>query len=342
VSSGREYDHAAAEAAAIFDAALDPERGKRTISAAQIEADGGLTVDETRLVVLNFGLPAPKPQDPYFTAAEADVLVHFGRLREIWPPEIYLQLVRVYGQALAHIARTEVNLFRLHVEAKLRRVSDGPRYDAQQAVQQAFGELLPLADPMLLGVHRRRVEHEVTQAVVREAEIKTLEGVLPGAIEVTFLFCDLKDFSGYAEVNGDGAAVDLVERLAEVVTGELGPHGHVVKALGDGFMLSYPEPGEAVACCVRIIEQMRGGGSPGVHAGVHHGVVLYRQGDYFGGAVNLAARLLGLAGRDELLASEAVVRATTGRVDWESRGVQDIRGFSEPVGVYRLRAASRA
>ena len=340
--SGSEDDRAAAEAAAIFDAVLDPERGERTISPAQIEADGGLTVDETRLVVLNFGLSPPGPQEAYFTAAEADVLVHFGRLREIWPPEVYLQIVRVYGQALAHIARTEVNLFRLHVESKLRSVSGGPLDDAPQTVQQAFGELLPLADPMLLGVHRRRVEHEVTQAVVREAEIRTFEGVLPGAIEVTFLFCDLKDFSGYAEANGDGAAVDLVERLAVVVTGELGPHGHVVKALGDGFMLSYPEPGEAVACCVRIIEQMRGGGSPGVHAGVHHGVVLYRQGDYFGGAVNLAARLLGLAGRDELLASEAVVRATSARFDWESRGAQDIRGFSEPIAVYRLRSALRA
>ena len=342
MSSGSEDDRAAADAAAIFDSVLDPERGKRTISPVQIEADGGLTVDETRLVVLNFGLPAPDPQEAYFTAAEADVLVHFGRLREIWPPEVYLQIVRVYGQALAHIARTEVNLFRLHVERKLRSASAGPVDDAEQTVQKAFGELLPLADPMLLGVHRRRVEHEVTQAVVREAEIRTAEGVLPGAIEVTFLFCDLKDFSGYAEAKGDAAAVDLVERLAVVVTGELGQHGHVVKALGDGFMLSYPEPVEAVACCVRIIEQMRGGGSPGVHAGVHHGVVLYREGDYFGGAVNLAARLLGLAGRDELLASEAVVRATASRFDWESRGGQDIRGFSEPVGVYRLRSASLA
>jgi adenylate cyclase len=338
MSSGSADDRVAAEAAALFDAVLDPARGERTISPAQIEADGGLTVDETRLVVLNFGLPAPEPHQAYFTAAEADVLVRFGLLREIWPPELYLQIVRVYGQALAHIARTEVNLFRLYVEPNLRSASGGP-VRAREAVQQAFGELLPLADPMLLGVHRRRVEHEVAQAVVREAESRTPEGVLPGAIEVTFLFCDLKDFSGYAETHGDVAAVDLVKRLTVVVTGELGHHGHVVKALGDGFMLSYPEPGEAVSACVRIIEQMRGGGAPGVHAGVHHGVVLYREGDYFGSAVNLAARLLGLAGRDELLASEAIVRATAGRFDWESRGSQDIRGFGEPVCVYRLRSA---
>jgi adenylate cyclase len=341
MSSGSEDNLAAADAAAIFDPVLDPARGERTVSPAQIEAEGGLTVDETRLVVLNFGLPSPEPQEPYFTAAEAAVLVRFGSLREIWPPAVYLQIVRVYGQALAHIAQTEINLFRLYVEPNLRSASGGP-VRARQAVQEAFGELLPLADPMLLGVHRRRVEHELTQAAVSAAEIRTPEGMLPGAIQVTFVFCDLKDFTAYADTHGDGAAADLIERLAVVVTGELGHHGHVVKGLGDGFMLSYRDPGEAVAACARIVDQMRGGGAPGVHAGVHRGVVLYREGDYFGRAVNFAALLLGLAGRDEIFASEEVVRATADCFDWESRGTQDIRGFGAPVCVYRLRSTSPA
>lgn len=298
-------------------------------------------VEETRLVVLNFGLRAPDPEEPYFTAAEAHVLVRFGALREIWPAEVYLQIVRVYGQALAHIAQAEINAFRLYIEPRLRSAGGSPER-ARQAVQEAFGELLPLADPMLLGVHRRRLEHELTQAVVREAETRTRSGMLPGAIEVTLLFCDLKDFSAYADAHGDAAAADLIERLVVVVTGELGHHGHVVKSLGDGFMLSYPEPVEAVAACVRIIEQMRGGGAPGIHAGIHHGVALHREGDYFGGAVNLAARLLGLAGRDELFASDAVVRATAGRFAWDSRGSQTIRGFGEPISVCSLRSASPA
>jgi adenylate cyclase len=339
MSNGSDDSRALTEAAAIFDPVLEPARSERTVSPAQIEAEGGLTVDETRLVVLNLGLPAPDPQEPYFTAAEADALVRFGSLREIWPPAVYLQIARVYGQALAHIAQTEINLFRLYIEPNLRSVSGGSAR-AREAVQEAFGKLLPLADPILLGVHRRRVEHELTQVAVRAAEIRTQEGVLPGAIEVTFVFCDLKDFSAYADAHGDRAAADLIERLAVVITGVLGRHGHVVKALGDGFMLTYREPGEAVAACVRIIEQMRGAGAPGVHAGVHQGVVLYREGDYFGRAVNLAARLLGLAGRDEIFASEEVVRATAGRFDWESDGPQSIRGFGESVCVHRLRAAS--
>lgn len=321
---------------AIFDAVLDPARGERTVSPSEIEADGGLSVGETQLVALGFGLRAPAPDEPFFTAAEAAVLKRFGELREIWPPEVYLQIVRVYGQALAHIAQTEVHLFRLHVEPELRAASGG-MLGALGAVREAFGQLLPLADPMLLGVHRRRVEHELAQAAVREAELETPEGALPGAVEVTLVFCDLKDFTAYADAHGDAAALAVIERFATVVTSERGERGHLLKALGDGYMLSYPEPVDAVEACVRIIGRMRSADAPGVHASVHSGVALYREGDYFGQVVNLAARLLDLAGSDELVASEAVVRETQGRFDWEHRGSHRIRGVSEPVATYRLR-----
>jgi adenylate cyclase len=321
---------------AIFDAVLDPARGERTVSPSEIEADGGLRVGETQLVALGFGLRAPAPDEPFFTAAEAGVLKRFGELREIWPPEVYLQIVRVYGQALAHIAQTEIHLFRLHVEAELRAASGGT-LGALPAVREALGQLLPLADPMLLGVHRRHVEHELAQAAVREAERETPEGALPGAVEVTLVFCDLKDFTAYADAHGDAAALALIERFATVVTSERGERGTLLKALGDGYMLSYSDPVDAVEACVRIIGRMRSGDTPGVHASVHSGVALYREGDYFGQMVNLAARLLDLAGSDELVASEAVVRKTQGRFDWEHRGSHRIRGVSEPVPAYGLR-----
>lgn len=319
----------------IFDTVLGPARDERTVSPSEIEADGGLSVAETQIVALGFGLPAPGPDEPFFTAAEATVLKRFGELREIWPPEVYIQIVRVYGQALAHIAQTEIHLFRLHVEPRLRAANVGT-LGALLAVREAFGQLLPLADPMLLGVHRRSVEHELAQAAVREAELETPDGALPGAVHVALVFCDLKDFTAYADAQGDAAALTVIERFATVVTTERGERGHLLKALGDGYMLSYPEPVDAVEACVRIIERMRGGDAPAVHASVHSGIALYREGDYFGQMVNLAARLLTLAGSDELVASEAVVQATTGRFDWEHRGSRRVRGVSEPVATYRL------
>ncbi len=325
---------------AIFDPVLDPARGRRTVSASEIEAQGGLAAAETRLIALNFGLPAPEADEPYFTPEEAGALQRIGELREIWPPDVYLRVARVYGQALARIAEVEMDAFRHDVEPKLRAASGGS-LPALPAIHAAFSQLLPLADPLILGVHRRRIELETAQAAVREAERHSASGVLPGAVNVTLAFCDLKDFTAYAETRGDAVAVAAIEQFASAVADELGEHGSVVKALGDGYMLTFPTPGEAVGACLRIVERMHDEDSAlGVHASVHHGVALYRDGDYFGRTVNLAARLLGLAGRDEIVAGEAVVSATRGEFGWSPGGRHRLRGVSEPVEISRLRIAA--
>jgi adenylate cyclase len=75
---------------------------------------------------------------------------------------------------------------------------------------------------------------------------------------------------------------------------------------------------------------------PGVHASVHCGVAIARDGDYFGSAVNLAARLLAAAGRDELVATSPVVHATDTSFVWDQAGAVRIRGFAEPIEVFRL------
>jgi adenylate cyclase len=73
-----------------------------------------------------------------------------------------------------------------------------------------------------------------------------------------------------------------------------------------------------------------------VHASVHVGTATARDGDYFGGAVNLTARLLGAAGRDELVATRPVVERTADSQTCESLGQREIRGVSEALEVFRL------
>ena len=63
---------------------------------------------------------------------------------------------------------------------------------------------------------------------------------------------------------------------------EHGPEARLTKWLGDGFMLVYPEARPAVAAGVRIIDAMRPSDRPGVHASVHSGYAVPREGDYFG------------------------------------------------------------
>lgn len=133
---------------------------------------------------------------------------------------------------------------------------------------------------------------------------------LPGSVDVALLFCDLKDFTPYVDTEGDEAAVAAIDRFTDTVARERGESFRFMKSLGDGVMLSYGDAPEAVAAGARVIAGMRAEGMPRVHASVHNGVAITREGDYFGGAVNLAARLLVVAGPDELLATRPAVEAT--------------------------------
>ena len=320
---------------AIFDAVLDPERARRTVSPEEIERRGGLPVERMRLLMQTAGLSPPGAGEPAFTEEEASMFLEVERLREIWPPELALQMSRVAGRALARIAQTQVQLFRLHVEPKLRAESGGP-VAALPDVHSAFEQLFPLATPYLVALHRRLFERELTEIAVREAEARAGGHTLPGSAEVAILFCDLKDFTAFANREGEEAAVEVIEELARIVTEECRSDGRVVKGLGDGYMLAFSDVRPAVGCAWRIIERRRGERGPGVHASLHHGVAMAHDGDYFGTVVNVAARILAASRRDELLATSTVAEATNSEFEWQDAGANYVRGMRETVDLYRL------
>ena len=319
---------------AIFDMVLDPDRVSRTVSAREIEDRGGWPVPATLAMVSAFGFPSPEPDDPYFSAEEAEALIEAAARQEWWPMEVQMEVSRVWGQALARMAAAEVYNFRFETEPRVRGGKLTPA-EALATIQRALAELLPLADPLIVGIHRRWVDHELTQYAVRDAE-EYAPGAIPGTVDVCLLFCDLKDFTTFAERHGDEAAIAATSRFARVMVDERGEHGRVVKDLGDGAMLVYPEAAEAVAAWRRFRAAMADPGALALHGGMHQGVVVRREGDYFGGAVNLAARLLALAGSGELLATRAAVDRASRADTWMALGRHRLRGLRAEVEIYRL------
>jgi class 3 adenylate cyclase len=329
-----EYVERGDPAGALFDAVLLSGRRKRKVTAAAIEDRGGLRVEQIAALMEAFGLARPGSGDPAFTPEEAGALVELGELDELWPAEVRIQVARAYGAMIAGIARAELQAFQAYTEPHVRE-QEGDAAAQLRTIQAAFRRLLPLADPLILGVHRRWIEHELAQRAVSAAEQEAGAATLPGAVAVTFLFCDLKDFTAYAEVSGDEAAIRAIDRFFEVVARERGS-GEIVKSLGDGAMLVFLDPAEAVSAGLRMIGAMREGEQPGIHASVHRGTALARSGDYFGGSVNLAARLLALSERDELVATTEVVKACGAEFRWRHGGDYALRGVAHPVAVYRL------
>jgi adenylate cyclase len=110
-----------------------------------------------------------------------------------------------------------------------------------------------------------------------------------------------------------------------------------VKTIGDALMLRVPEPGPAIQLGLRIVRGVFGEhGAPAIRVGLHHGSAIERDGDYFGAAVNLAARISTLATGGEVLVSgqtAALVPDLEGVV-YESRGRQALRNVSEPIEIF--------
>jgi class 3 adenylate cyclase len=316
---------------AIFDALALRSAAARTVTPAQLESRGGPPLEEQARFMNGSGFPLPAPSEPTFTPSEAAAMEELWQRRDVWPFDLAVRVSRVYGRLLARIAHAEVQMWVSVVEPSLREHPD-PRTRALSGAD-SYEALMPLASEILVAVHQRWVEREMAQMAFRDQAFST---AVPGAIEVSLLFCDLKDFTAFADREGDDAAVELIDRFTDVVAREQGPEVRLTKLIGDGFMCAYPDPQPAVRAGARIIRAMQAPGRPVVHASVHHGLAIPHETDYFGATVNLAARLLGCAEGGELVCTRQVVDRCQD-LNWERGGTLEIRGLSEPVEVFKLK-----
>lgn len=157
--------------------------------------------------------------------------------------------------------------------------------------------------------------------------------------EHTFLFADLAGFTALTEAHGDLDAALLAAEFCQCVRDLLPEHeAEEVKSIGDAMMVRCGNPTRAVNLGLRIVDEV---GSrpqfPIVRVGMHSGTAIERGGDWFGGAVNLAARVSAAAGGNEVWLTEAT-RQAAGElegVELHHRGQQRFKNVSEPVSIYQ-------
>jgi adenylate cyclase len=163
------------------------------------------------------------------------------------------------------------------------------------------------------------------------------------SVSATFVFADIAGFTALTEAHGDEEAAALVADFCRAVGAELPAlGGSQVKTIGDALMLRIPNPGDAVVLGLKIThELMLGHGAPAVRVGLHHGTAVERNGDYFGAAVNLAARVSAEASGGEVLltGATAALAPHPDGVLYEPRGRRELRNVREPVELF---AAVRA
>jgi class 3 adenylate cyclase len=150
-------------------------------------------------------------------------------------------------------------------------------------------------------------------------------------------FADLSGFTGLTEGMSMTELSQLLTGFEEVAEDVVRRgDGRVVKFIGDAVMYVTHDATAAVRVAQGLLEAARTRGMQ-ARAGVAVGIALALQGDYFGPVVNLAARLVAMAGAGEILVTDDVVEQIGTAVDSDALGPRSVRGFSNEIEIARLR-----
>lgn len=154
-----------------------------------------------------------------------------------------------------------------------------------------------------------------------------------------FAFIDLAGFTALTEAHGDESAATVAARFYAMAARALVGDTRVVKRIGDAVMLvgssvvTLTQTVLALAAAIETTAEF-----PGLRAGVHCGNAVERDGDYFGAAVNLTARVAAHARCGQILCTQVVARALEAAAVASCLpcGMARFKNVPEPVAIFFL------
>ncbi len=155
----------------------------------------------------------------------------------------------------------------------------------------------------------------------------------------TILFTDLESSTALTQRLGDEGAQALLRGHNDAVRAALEAHdGREVKHTGDGIMASFPSAVSAVQAALAMQRDLAGG-EVRVRIGLNAGEPIAEDDDFFGTAVQLAARITDRAEPGQVLVSNVVRELCAGKgFEFTSVGDATLKGFDEPVALFEVRA----
>jgi class 3 adenylate cyclase len=173
--------------------------------------------------------------------------------------------------------------------------------------------------------------------------------------DLAILFTDIKGSTLLYNRLGDARAYNAVRRHFDALFQTVAQNeGAIVKTIGDAIMASFVRPSQAMRAALRAQDQFTAfrpllpdsAEEIIVKIGVHHGpciaVTLNDRLDFFGGAINIAARAQQQAGGGETVITEAMYADPQVRelIERSGRNVSTIetrlRGFSDKFKLYAV------
>ncbi len=278
------------------------------------------------------------------TPEELEATRLFASLADLVGEQEMLSVVRVVGSSTARIARATTELLRVNFQPPI----DTTPARLTDAVE-AYAALIDASLPAFLDATAALVRRHLA-AVLADEQAWMVDASRSATLqEHTIGFADLVGFTAFTEqVDAAAFMAAMVQFEREVQDAVVDQGGTVVKLIGDEVMFATPYPVSAVRVAAALVGIGRDSpGLDGMRVGLAYGQVIRSGGDFYGTVVNTAARIVGQAYPDAIVATQRVVDALRaherasdppGQVcEAQPLGPHDLRGIQQPVELYRLR-----
>jgi adenylate cyclase len=316
-----------------------PEPAPRsTASLDELAGALGVPVEVLSSCYLAAGLPEPSPGRP-LREDEAHLVRDFVAMWGRAGHDALVRAARLVGEPARLVAEGWTRLYVERISEPLAATGmpTEQRIDTIVATTEQAARLAPRMLEWLLVEHLR---HAIDQANIEglEAGLAAHGLVEPPARAVPAVaFVDLAGYTRMTAHEGDDVAVeasDVLRDLALRAARDVG--GRLVKLLGDGAMLRFPDAASAVDAVRRLLDALARRGLA-AHAGIHAGPVVEHDGDYYGTTVNIAARVAAVAGAGEVVVTAEVASGAGPSAGTAAPlGPVPLKGIPRPIELYRL------
>jgi len=316
-----------------------PTPGPVSRTFGSLRASVGERADLLASVYSAFGL-APPGDDSVVAHDEESIIRGFI---DTWAlvddgPEAVIRAARIAGEGVRRIQEATLDLFDEYGGSPPQQMQRGR--SVEDANRPSIAMIAVMADllPWLLNRHS---EDEVFRRIVAYIEARAAEAgrvAVRDAVEPAIAFVDLAGYTQFTEAAGDQEAAVLAARLQDLAGSAARTHqGRVVKLLGDGVMLRFGSPVEAVRGGLALMDAIVAAGLPPAHAGVASGPVVVRDADVYGHTVNLAARIAGHAPSAQLLVTADLRQALAADgIAVMDAGRTRLKGVSDEVALLQV------
>jgi class 3 adenylate cyclase len=293
----------------------------------------GMPVEAVEHAWAMLGLTVDDVDTPTLSQADVDSLATWSAMRAKMGEDAADFYLRVLGASVARLAEAVSSMIRTSTPRLWLGHTGDELVTAQ--VYREVAEFVPRIGQMIDAIHRHHLVSTRT----------FIEGMTQGPSASLVCGVGFADLSGFTALTQTLTPAELSELLNEfgATTSDVvhAGGGRIVKFLGDAVMWVNSDPAPLAKAALELVDhpQAREAGLQ-VRAGIAYGEILAMGGDYFGNAVNLAARLVAAAAPGQILAAAEVYERLS---DWPAVAQEPLhlKGFDAPVIAYELwRSAS--